>query len=298
VTVAPPTTTAPPPVPTGTLPKPSTRPVETRPHTVTAAPQQPHATAGFATGSSSSSSTGSSPAYGQATPTTERMHRRSTSLPVTRFHLARPATVRVTVWQESPQCRLFGRFRVAGSHGRNALRLPRRIGKHELVVGRYRLVGVARGRSVIDERIRVERAKGRLRVRKTRVVDECLPSAGATILSGTGLLSLARPGSDDGNRSSSAPTSGVRGATKSASRQAAPAGARSVPGLPRLAASVQRTLLFVLLALAIALLGVSSLPASAGRGTAAAAALATHRAALTSAGLAMIVAAALALLLT
>jgi hypothetical protein len=214
---------------------------------------------------------------------------------VSRFHLARPATVRVTVWQEAPQCRFFGRFRFAAARGTNELRLPRRIAKHAFVVGRYRLVGLVHGRNVFDESVRVERANGRLRVRKIHAADGCVPSSEEAILSTAALLPV--PSLDDGDGSGSASRSGTRGASRSASAPTAQAGPQPSKALPRLSASVQHTLVFVLLALAIALLTISSLPESTVRSGPAAAALARHRAALTSAGLAMIVAAALALLL-
>jgi hypothetical protein len=103
------------------------------------------------------------------------------------------------------------------------------------------------------------------------------------------------PSRDHGDGSGSASAAGSRGATKSATAQSGP---RSPQALPRLSASVRHTLIFVLLGLAITLLAASSLPGSTVSGGPAAAALARHRAALTSAGLAMIVAAALALVLT
>jgi hypothetical protein len=232
-----------------------------------------------------------------AAPAAHRASSRSkTSVAVARFHLARPATVRVTVWQEAPQCRLFGRFRFTAARGTNAFRLPLQIAKRALVVGRYRLVGLVHGRNVIDERVRVERANGRLRVRKIHAADGCIPASEAAILSAAAGLPV--PTLDGGNGSGSVSRSGTRGAQKSASAPATQSGPRSAKALPRLSASVRHTLTFVLLALAIALLTVSSLPGSTARGGPAAAALARHRAALTSAGLAMIVAAALALVLT
>jgi len=219
--------------------------------------------------------------------------RASRTVRATAFHLARPATVRVTVWQEAPRCRLFGRFRVAGARGANTLRLPKRLAHHRLVVGTYGLVGLARGREVIDEQVRVERTKsGRLRVRKAELLaDVCL--AAPESLSAAAVFPLGSAG--PGARSGPASTSGIRGATKSSGprREAAGPGSTKAAG-PELSPAVKHTLLFVLLALAIALLAVSSLPESVVRHGATGAALARHRAALTSAGLAMIVAAALA----
>lgn len=296
VTVAPPpTTTAP---PGHTFPKPP--PVETRPHTVTTPPTPPVATVDAATGGSFSSgstfSSGSSPTAIGAAPAVPRASRRSkTSLAVSRFHLAQPATVRVTVWQEAPECRFFGRFTFAAARGTNALRLPRKIAKHPLVVGRYRLVGLVHARKVIDERVRVERAKGRLLVRKIHAADGCIPFPEEAILS-TALV--PRPGVDQAGGGGSASASGSRGTFRPPSAPTAQSGPQSSRVLPQLSASVRHTLVFVLLALAIALLAVSSLPASTVRSGSAAAALARHRAALTSAGLAMIVAAALAFVLT
>jgi hypothetical protein len=293
--VPPPTTTAP---PGHTLPKPP--PVETRPHTVTSTPAPPAATVDSATGrgfsSGSTFSSGSSPTAIGTAPAAHRASRRSkTSLAVSRFHLARPATVRVTVWEEAPQCRFFGRFTFAAARGTNALRLPRRIAKHALVVGRYRLVGLVHARKVIDERVRVERAKGRLLVRKIHASDGCIPLSEESILS-TALV--PRPGVDRGRGGGSTTAAGTRGTFRPPSAPTSASGPQSSKVLPQLSASVRHTLTFVLLALAIALLAVSSLPESTVRSGSAAAALAQHRAALTSAGLAMIVAAALALVLT
>jgi hypothetical protein len=289
VTVAPPPATTPPPV--RTLPKP---PAETPPPTLAATPTPPAATVDSPTGGSPSS--GSSPAFLGAAPAAHRASSRSkTSLPVSRFHLARPATVRVTVWQEAPHCRLFGRFRFTAARGTNAFRLPLQIAKHTLVVGRYRLVGVVHGRNVVDERVRVERANGRLRVRKIHGADGCTPSSEEAILSAAALLPVASL--DRGDGSGSPPASGIRGASTSKGAPTPQSGPQSSKALPQLSASVKHTLVFVLLALAIALLTLSSLPESTVRGGHGATALAQHRAALTSAGLAMIAAAALALVL-
>lgn len=298
-TVTPPPITGAPPV--NALPKPPPATTGQRAVTITTEPP-PAATVKSATGSSSWSgsrsswSGSSSPTALGAAPAAHRARSRSkASLAVSRFHLSRPATVHVTVWQEAPQCRLFGRFTFQAGRGTNALRLPRRIAQHALVVGRYRLVGLVHARNVIDERVRVVRANGRLRVRKIDAAGGCIPSSEEAILAVPALL--RRPGADqrDGGGSST-PASGTRGTSRSASAPAAQSGPHSKV-LPQLSASVRHTLIFVLLAIAIALLAVSALPESTVRSHPAAA-LAQHRAALTSAGLAMIVAAALALLLT
>ena len=251
----------------------------------------------FSSPTGSSSSSRWSPASAGAAPAAHRASGRSTTfLPVSRFQLARPATVHVTVWQEAPRCRFFGRFRLTAGRGTNELRLPRRIATHPFVVGRYRLVGLVHGRNVFDQRVRVERANGRLRVRKIHAADGCIPLTEEAILSTAALLPV--PSLGHGRSGGSAPTSGTRGASKTASAPTAQSGPQGSEVLPQLSASVRHTLIFVLLALAIALLTISSLPESTVRSGPAAGALARHRAALTSAGLAMIVAAALALLLT
>ena len=198
------------------------------------------------------------------------------------------------MWQEAPRCRLFGRFALRGAPGPNALRLPRRIGGHRLVAGTYRLIGRVARRDVLDLRVRVQRVNGRLHVRKTHVAGGCIAGTEALSVFATPALLAGNGGNGfvrSATPSASRPTSGTRGASRTSGQAFRP------PGLSRLPAAVRHTLLFVLLALAIALLTASSIPESALRGTPAAVALARHRAALTSAGLAMLLAAALAALL-
>lgn len=291
VPVTPPRTPVVPPA--RTLPKPPS--VETRQNTVTTMPEVPAPTFGAATGSSSSSGSSSPAAAVGTAPAAHRAGSRAqTTLAVSRFHLALPATVHMTVWQEAPRCRFFGRYTFTAARGTNALQLPHRIADHPLVVGRYRLVGLAHARNVVDERVRVERANGRLRVRKIYAAGGCSPGSEEAILSSPSLLT--RP--SQRVRGGSAPPSPIHGASRSASAPTAHPAQPSPKVFPQLSASVRHTLIFVLLAIAIALLTVSSLPESTLRSGPAAAALAHHRGALTSAGLAMIVAAGLALLLT
>jgi hypothetical protein len=180
--------------------------------------------------------------------------------------------------------------------GGNALHLPRRIGRHAVVVGIYRLVGVAAKRTVLDLRVRVVRAHGRLRVRHSSLGSICLPSPDSTIFAATGSGLPTLPGSSQLPASSAAgPVHQVRAAH--GSRAAAQPPAAATHRQPKLAARVEQavrhTLLFVLLALAIALLAGGALPGTAVAGGPAAV-VARHRPALTSAGLALVAAAALA----
>lgn len=231
-----------------------------------------------------------------------RATRRGTSSrpTVIRFRLAKPAHVHVTVWQEAPRCRRIGRYTYVGGRGRNVLRLPRRVGKTQLTTGTYRLVGVAVHREILDVRVRVVRKGRTLQVRHDRLEDACMQTVEAT-----GLLGTAVFGGNAGVFSAGSETGGVQGANATRSRGsggAVSAGRpNALPFSPKTLlgakSATARTLLFVLLGLAVALLAAGSVPAS-GAGATPVAAIARHRAAVTSAGFAMIVAAVLAALLT
>lgn len=217
---------------------------------------------------------------------------------VKRFTLASSESVHVTVWQESPRCRLFGHYRFAGSQGANVLHLPRRVDGRRVTQGTYRLVGLAAHREVLDVHIRVVRRRGGLRVRRVGLADACDRTVAAAELTaaagGIGLQALRPSASRSAETGTSPPGTMAAPSPPEASR--GPAGAPRLALVPR--AATARTLLFVLLGLAIALLATASLPASATGAGATRSGVARHRAAVASAGFATLVAAILAELLT
>jgi hypothetical protein len=213
--------------------------------------------------------------------------------PVTRFVLQRPAVVRVNVWEQSPTCLFLGRYTFRGDRGANVLVLRKRVGGHRLVIGgTYHLVGAARGANVLDVRVRLARVHDAVRIRRSGLRSVCAAVEGLAfnVLGGF-------------NPSATAPTSiqkppsqpivpGHGSAAPSAAGPPPAAGAEPRGPLP--ASPTSRAVLFVLLALAVALLAGAAVPGPAAAGGA----VARHRAVLTSAGITLMVAAALVILLT
>jgi hypothetical protein len=202
---------------------------------------------------------------------------------IVRFRLVRAGAVRVSAWQLAPRCSFVGRYRAGFVRGANALRLPRRIGLHRLRAGTYHFVGVSRGIQVLNVRVRLFRAKKRLRVAHDDLADVCpaLKTLSATVPPTAGRRSPAAP---DHRRATS----------PSARRSASPFLPPLIRGLnPANASPLVRAIVFGLLGCAIALLAAASLPARVADGATGGVVIARHRAAITLTGFAMVIVAAL-----
>ena len=212
------------------------------------------------------------------------------------FFLPSAARVYFTVVQVSPICRPIGHFSYVGHTGFNRVRFDGRLGRRELEPGTYKIS--ARTRS------------GRTVPRVTLVVVESdAPTAGelavaraANVCSGVASRSASAAASDTGSAAN------AEHVERSLQPRVAPLaggiaakGANSHSGV--LAASFEKTaealrpIVVVLLALAIVLLGVASLPRSAVPDQRMHDLLARHRVDLAGVGAAALVAVALLFLL-
>jgi hypothetical protein len=222
--------------------------------------------------------------------TSGKKSRRSTILT---FVVVRSGRVFFTVRQLSPVCRIVGRFSVRARAGLNHVRFAGRVGKRELAAGTYRLTARTRtGRAVARVTIVVvERgAPSRAELATMRGLNVCADSRGfdsaATSKgeSATGNDSNANGSSPDGQASASGLlSSGSGGVLTSETVQRA---VRTI-----------RPALVALLAAAILLLGLASLPPLAVVDARINDALARHRAEILSVGAATFVAVVIAFLL-
>lgn len=191
--------------------------------------------------------------------------RRQTTL---RFVLSRRGVVEFVVVRIAPDCRTVGRFRVAGRAGVNHVRFRGRLRGRALPPGTYRIraTGVAGGRALAETRLVIFR-------RKPLPADVAAARASNTCGgSDTGSAASAAVAGSGRGGTAARPTAGpgllrVRGVDRSR------AGAAERRGRPlpvgvlgarfgRAAEAVKEIhpILYVLLALAIALLGLASMP--------------------------------------
>lgn len=200
------------------------------------------------------------------------------------FRLGRAAPVEFVVVQVAPDCRRIGRFRVAGHPGVNRVRFRGHVGGRALGPGAYRIKArtLPRGRAVVDTRFVVVMQPERRVIASARGADACgskqqgqstSPNASALGRPGAG-ASPARPKTDDLVRPSRG--HGVLGARFA---QDALGAFKTIPSL-----------LFVLLGIAIALVGVAALPLRVAPTQRAAVALAPHRGTVALAGTALLIA--------
>jgi hypothetical protein len=199
--------------------------------------------------------------------------------------------VRVVVRQEAPACRRVGHYTVRAPRGANVLRVPRRVGEHRLRAGTYRFVGSVRGVEVLDVRLRLTITKKHVRAHRDHLESVCSEPTPAVLSVPPG-LSAAAPAS-------------VAAAKPREGHGTASARESSEPFLPPVLRRLNpadksplvRVLLFALLAGAIALLGAGSLPERRLAGVPVAGVMSRRRPAITVAGVALLVAAALVMLL-
>jgi hypothetical protein len=202
------------------------------------------------------------------------------------FRLRSAAPVEFTVVQVAPDCRQIGRFRVAGHPGVNRVRFRGHIGGRALGPGTYRIKArtLPRGRAVVDTKfVVVERPERRVIV-SSRGADACgsrqgsqspaLPFSASALGKPKPAAAPARVKAVSHERPSRA--HGVLGARFA---QDAVGAFKTIPSL-----------LFVLLGIAIGLLGVAALPLRLAPTQRAAMTLALHRGAVALAGTGLLVA--------
>lgn len=216
------------------------------------------------------------------------------------FMLPRAGRVIFFVKQISPVCRVAGQFAVNGRAGRNRVRFPGRASKLQLDPGTYRITARTRGGRVIQRVIIVVvdgGAPSRDQIMAARAANVCI-AAGRLAGAATGSTGA----SNTRNVSSSAQavqrsfTPGQVSASGPAVGVNSHSGAVLASSIEK-AARVVRPLLVALLALAILLLAVASLPRQALADSRANELLAQHRMEIAGLGTAAFVAVVIAFVL-
>jgi hypothetical protein len=195
--------------------------------------------------------------------------------------------VEFSVLRVAPDCRRIGRFRVAGHPGMNRVRFRGRVGGRRLGAGSYRIKArtLPRGRAVVDAKFVVVAHPDRYVIAFARGANAC-GSEQESSLSTRGVpkatASPARVEPEKHARPSR--THGVLG-SRSAKKAVGALSKDAVGALKSIP-----SLLFVLLGIAIGLLGVATLPARVAPSRRAATALVLHRGAVAVAGTALLIA--------
>jgi hypothetical protein len=206
------------------------------------------------------------------------------------FRLGRAAPVEFVVVQVAPDCRRVGRFRVAGHRGVNRIRFRGRVGGRALRAGTYRIKArtLPRGRAVMDTEFVVVARPDRYVIAYARGADACGRAqdrqSTSSSASALGIPKASAPRVEPENHARPSRTHGLLGA-KSA-KEAVGAVSEDAVGAFKSIPS----LLFVLLGIAIGLLGVAALPSRVAPTRGAAVTLALHRSAVAVAGTALLIA--------
>jgi hypothetical protein len=97
------------------------------------------------------------------------------------FVLRKSALVEFVVLEVAPDCRRVGRFRVRGHRGVNRVRVPARVGRKPLARGTYRVVAraIPGGRTVGRARLVVVDRASRDEIRAARRADSCAQHSSA-----------------------------------------------------------------------------------------------------------------------
>jgi hypothetical protein len=204
------------------------------------------------------------------------------------FVLPRAARVVFVVKQLSPVCRIAGHFAVNGHAGRNRIRFPGRGSKLQLDPGTYRITARTRAGQVV-QRVTIVVVEGgaptRDQIIAARAANVCslAPASGST-------------GTPNTSNLSSSPQEVERSFTPGQPSASGPSEAVLASTVRRAARAV-RPVLVALLALAILLLAVASLPRPAFASSRANDLLARHRLEIAALGTAAFVAVVIALLL-
>jgi hypothetical protein len=172
------------------------------------------------------------------------------------FVLGRPAVVEFVVLQLAPDCRRLARFRIHGHGGVNRIRVGRRIGRRTLAPGTYRFVArtLPSGRRVADTQLVVVQDASRTAIRAARHADTCARAAISTNRSTRSTIDQAHaaPAGAEGPTNDAGPTKDAR-----PTRDRGVRGAKFAKGAFS-AADDAPVEVYVLLGLAIALLGAAA----------------------------------------
>lgn len=196
------------------------------------------------------------------------------------FVLPRASRVVFVVKQVSPACRIAGHFAVNGHAGRNRIRFPGRASKLQLDPGTYRITARTRAGQVV-QRITLVVVEGgapsRDQIIAARASNVCTPAARLAATAG------GPTGASNTNNVSSSPQEVQRSFSPGQPSASGPSEGENSHSGAVLASSVEkaarvvRPVLVALLALAILLLGVASLPRPAFTDSRANELLARHR---------------------
>jgi hypothetical protein len=172
------------------------------------------------------------------------------------FSLSRAATVVFTVRQISPLCRIAKRFTVKGHAGRNRVRVPAGANPGQLGPGTYSISArtrkgelIRRVTIVVVDGARVPSRDELAAARTSNVCAAATSFAAADVSTGASNQPVQRALSPGTTRSASGPDSGTSSSSGAVLGSTVEKAARTI-----------RPLLVALLALAILLLGVASLP--------------------------------------
>jgi hypothetical protein len=200
------------------------------------------------------------------------------------------------VLEQAPVCRELGRYVFRASGGPNVVRAPKRIRGHRLGIGTYRFIAFAAGKPIFDVRVRLASIDAKLVARKDHLADVCAPRV--ALSAGDGGVNFAIGGPASGAAKTPQASGGLRGGTTVPTGQPKQATGvfqppRVSPSDPSSSLSGLRPLLFALLALSIGLLGAAVAVPGRAANSGTLGIVVHHRAAVSAAGLVLLVAAAL-----
>ncbi len=192
----------------------------------------------------------------------------------------------VLVRELAPLCRKLGTFTYAAKAGANAVRLPKRIGKHQVGAGTYAVVGRTKaGRRLFSVVTRLNRRHTLLHARRLSSAATCTQTESVSV--STSLSSLG-----GGGATSTPPNASASGAPfkPPAAASAPPAKHHASSPIVRAveltgAPEPLRPLLFALLAISIGLLAVAAVPQTVLPAGPAAAVIARRRGWIAAAGI-------------
>jgi hypothetical protein len=211
---------------------------------------------------------------------------------ILKFVLPRAARVVFVVEQVSPVCEVAERFAVDGHPGVNRIRFPRPTSRLQLGPGTYRITART-GAGRIIRRVTIVVVSGGVPTR------EQIASARASNVCGAGAGAAAASGSTGASNTSNLSSSPQRSSTPAngpSGRPNAHSGAVLAASIEKAARAI-RPLIVALLAVAIVLLGIASLPPVALPASRANEVIARHRVEIAGLGAAACVAVLVAFLL-
>jgi hypothetical protein len=177
------------------------------------------------------------------------------------FSLTKPGVVEFVLFRVSPDCTVAGRFQVRGKAGTNRLRFRGRIGRVVLRPGTYRIR--ARGRAVLETTLVIlgPRTPSHAQVDEARASNVCVPPP--TDPSGQGLFGSRFVSAAPGRREANDKISATPREPGADDRRRGEVDSGVLGTRFRSAGDAVKSLhplLYILLGMAIALLGIAALP--------------------------------------